>query len=121
MTHPFYALLSFLELSIAFFWISEHKRGHKLKRKYSREEKKDIIVKKHDKKLLFTNKGLPLPTSKQNDVINSFWSYMFFEFNLDCEHKRLSRRSFERLDRDVYLAVFSFSPINKSDQSETRE
>ena len=44
---------------------------------------------------------------------------MFFEFNLDCEHKRLSRRSFERLDRDVYLAVFSFSPINKSDQSET--
>ena len=72
MTHPFYALLSFLELSIAFFLISEHKRGHKLKRKYSREEKKDIIVKKHDKKLLFTNKGLPLPTSKQNDVINSF-------------------------------------------------
>ena len=35
-------------------------------------EKKDIIVKKHDKKLLFTNKGLPLPTSKQNDVINTF-------------------------------------------------
>lgn len=32
----------------------------------------DIIVKKYDKKLLLTNKGLPLPIPKQSDVINLF-------------------------------------------------
>lgn len=97
---PFYTLLSSLELSIVFFLnIRNSKRDHKLKRKYSREKynsKKNRI-----KNYLFTNE-----TTFAN--IKTKWCYKFilklyvFEFNLDCEHKRLSW-IFCWLDKDIYL------------------